>query len=357
MADAAAAEQHRQLVHAAEQGVDRWRELLPPAVAVGQKRIHLLVRQPLAALDRRGMELGVRADAFGRVVDEDRLRVPHAVRLQARQAVGNQLRQHRQHAVGQVDARRPIVGLAVQRRPRADEVRNVGNVDAQPPMPVVELYQRNGVVEIAGVDRINRDDRLAGQVEAVADRLVEAVGLLPGLVQGVLGELFGQAELADDGKRIDARLALRPQDLDDHALAVMDGRGKADHLDDHLVVGPGVLRAGIADEDRLGEELAIDLHEGRALRLEVRADELPRLPLDDLHDAPARAKSSAGFLGASPLDVLDFDGHHVAAGRIERVFGRDEDVVGSSGRLLSCRPPSSPAGGSGRTKPKPFCVR
>ena len=26
-------------------------------------------------------------------------------------------------------------------------------------------------------------------------------------------------------------------------------------------------------------------------------------------------------------DVLDLDGHHVAAGRIERVFGRDEDVL------------------------------
>ncbi len=235
------------------------------------------------------------------------------------------------------------MGLAVQGRPRANEVRNVGDVDAQPPMPVVELFQRDGVVVVAGVHGINRDDRLARQVEALADRLVEAVGLLPGLVQGVLGELFGQAELADDGERIDARLALRPQDLDDHALAFMDGRGEADHLDDHLVVGPGILRAGVADEDRLGEELAIDLHEGRSLRLEVRPDELAGLPLDDLHDSPAQAQSSAGFLGAGPFDVLDFDGHHVAAGRIERVFGRDEDVVRS--RVVFCLPAAILAGG------------
>ena len=106
------------------------------------------------------MEFGMRADALGRVLDEHALRVPHAIRLQARQAIGNQLRQHRQHAVGQVDARATVVGLAVQGRPRADEVRNVGNVDAQPPMAVVEPLQRDGVVEIAGVDRIDGDDRL-----------------------------------------------------------------------------------------------------------------------------------------------------------------------------------------------------
>ena len=72
--------------------------------------------------------------------------------------------------------------LAVQGGPRADEVRNVGDVDAQPPMPVVELFQRDGVVIVAGIDGIDRDDRLAGQIEAIADRFVEAVGLAPGIV-------------------------------------------------------------------------------------------------------------------------------------------------------------------------------
>ena len=186
----------------------------------------------------------MRADALGRVLHENRLRVADLVGLEARQAVGNQLRQHRQHAVRQVDARAAVVGLAVQGRPRADEVRNVGNVDAQPPMAVVELLQGNGVVKIAGVDRIDRDDRLAGQIEPAFDRLVEAGRLLPGLVQGVLGEFFGQVELADDRERIDARLALRPQDFGDHSFAAMHGRGEADHFHDHFVVGPGVLAPG-----------------------------------------------------------------------------------------------------------------
>ncbi len=269
------------------------------------------------------MELRVRADALGRVLHEDRLRVADLVRLQARQAVGDQLRQHRQHAVGQVDARAAVVGLAVQGRPRADEVRNVGDVYAQPPMAVVELLQGNGIVEIAGVDRIDGDDRLAGQIEPAFDRLVEAVRLLPGLFQSVCGEFLGQVELADDRERIDARRALRPQDLDDHPFAVVYGRGEADHFHDHFVVGPGVLGSRIADEDRLGEERAVDLHEGRALRLEIGADELPRLPLEDLDHAAPRPQPRTRLWVA---DVFDLDGHHVAAGRIERVFCRDEDV-------------------------------
>ena len=272
-------------------------ELLLPAFAIGQEGVDLLVGQPLAALDGGRMELRMRADALGRVLHEDRLRVADLVRLEARQAVGDQFRQHRQHAVGQVDARAAVVGLAVQGRPRADEVRNVGNVHAQPPMAVVELLQGNGVVEIAGVDRIDRDDRLAGQIEPAFDRLVEAGRLLPGLFQGVRGELLGQVELADDRERIDARLALRPQDLDDHPFAVVHGRGEADHFHDHFVVGPGVLGPGIADKDRLGEERAVDLHEGRALRLEIGADELPRLPLQDLDHAAPRPQPGDPLAG------------------------------------------------------------
>ena len=134
--------------------------------------------------------------------------------------------------------------LAVQRRVGPDEVRHVGDVHAQPPVAVVEPLQRDRVVEVAGVDRVDRDDRLAGQVEpAVADRFVELLGLLAGLFEGVVGELVGQVELADDRQRVDARLAPRPEHLGDHAFAVVDVRGEADHLDDDLVVGLGALGA------------------------------------------------------------------------------------------------------------------
>ena len=120
-----------------------------------------------------------------------------------------------------------------------------------------------------------------------------------GLVERVFGEMVGQVELADDRERIDARLAARAEHFGDHALAVVQRRGEADHLDDHFVVGLGVLRAGIADVDRPGEQRAVDLHVGRAGRLEIRADELVRLPLDDFDDFAARAELAAAAAGST----------------------------------------------------------
>ena len=90
------------------------------------------------------------------------------------------------------------------------------------------------------------------------DRFVEGLGLPPGLLQGVVGEPVGQAELADDRERIDARLPARAEHLGDHAFAVLDGRREVDHLDDHFVVGPGALGPGVADVDRPGKQCAVD---------------------------------------------------------------------------------------------------
>ena len=112
-----------------------------------------------------------------------RLGVPHPVGLQAGQAVGDDLRQHRNHAVGQIDARAAVVGLAVERRLGPHEVRHVGDVHAQPPVAVVGLRQRDRVVEIAGVDRIDRDRDQArsGRCGPAGIDLVERVGLRRGL--------------------------------------------------------------------------------------------------------------------------------------------------------------------------------
>ena len=137
---------------------------------------------------------------------------------------------------------------------------------------VLQRLQRDRVVEIAGVGRIDRDDRQARQVQPLRrDRFVELLRLLPGLFQGVRGEGVGQVELAEDRQRVHPRLAPRPEHLDDHPFAVVDGRREADHLEDHLVVRPGALRAGIAHGDRLREERAVDRDVGGPGRLEIGA--------------------------------------------------------------------------------------
>ena len=171
-----------------------------------QELIDLLVGEPLAAANGGGIEFGRNAQPFVGELHHGRFRVANLARLKTRQAVRDHLGQHRQHAVGQIDARGALERLAVQRGFRPNEMRHVGNVNPQPPMAVLQPLQRNGVVEIAGVDRIDRHDRLAGEILAAADRFVERLGLAVGLLDRVFGEAVGQVELADDRKRIDARL-------------------------------------------------------------------------------------------------------------------------------------------------------
>ena len=125
---------------------------------------------------------------------------PHLVRLEAGQAVGDHLRQHGDDAVGQIDAGGALVGLAVQGRRGRHEMGDVGDVHAQAPMAVVGPFQRNGVVEIAGVDRVDRDHRHPGQVLTAVEvsRASNASACCARFFEDVVGEVLGQAELPHD---------------------------------------------------------------------------------------------------------------------------------------------------------------
>ena len=128
---------------------------------------------------------------FRSELDEDRLGVADLVRLEAGQAVGKDFRQHGDDAVGQVNACAAVAGLAVQGGARTNEVRHVGNVDPQPPMAAGSCFQRNRVVEVAGVNRIDRDDRLrrSGRADPGAIDSSNLLGIAAGFVQGVFGEM------------------------------------------------------------------------------------------------------------------------------------------------------------------------
>ena len=227
-------------------------------------------------------------------------------------------------------------------------MRHVGNVHPQTPVTARKRLQGNGVVEIAGVCRVDGDDCQRGQVEPTGrDRLVEFLRLAPGLVQGVGGEGVRQVELAEDRERVHPRLAPRTEHFHDHPFAVLRRRGEANHFEDHFVVAPGALGAGIAHGDGLGEERAVHGDVARRARLEIGAHELPGLALEDLEDFAARA------FGAGPPPV-QADQHHVAAGGVAGPLPRDVDVGrpgvwpggGGPGRQFGRRPHEAEALGS-----------
>ncbi len=187
-------------------------------------------------------------------------------------------------------------------------MRNVGDVNAQPPMPLVGPHQADRVVEIARVDRIDRNHHFAGQIGPLGrNRLVELFGFDPRFFQRVGRKRLGQIEFANDRQRVDARRAARAEDFGDHAFAVLIVGRKADHFQHDFVVGPGRLRAGIAHQDRPREWFAVDLHIGHAGRFEVGADKLPRAALDDLDDLAFGIRPRAGAARLQPQQ------HRVAA--------------------------------------------
>ena len=76
------------------------------------------------------------------------------------------------------------------------------------------------------------------------------------------------------------------------------------------------LGAGIADGDRLGEHLAVDLHHAHAGAFEVRADEAIGRPLDDFDDPPLDLAQAADA-------ARQPHAHGVAIGRVVRCIWRE----------------------------------
>ena len=333
------AENPGQVAHPPQQGPHLRRHLHGRRVGVGEEHVHLLVGEPPAALDRGRLHRGVHRDAVGRELDPAGAGVADLARLQARQVVGHDLRDHRDHAIGQVDARAAVPRLLVVRRAVADEVRDVGDVHAQQPVAPLDPLQRDRVVEVAGIDGIDRHDHAVSEIAAGGrDRLVEPIGLGPRVVERLFGERSGQAELVDHRLRVHAHVARLPEHLHHHALAVAEVRGKPHHLHHDLVVRVHALGAGIAHRDRPRHRRAIDLHPAQAGRLEVGADELRGPPLDHLDDLAGEPRATRVARPREPhADGVTGDGvergdhgnvhigRAVAGGGVERP---DEAVAG-----------------------------
>src|SRR4029079_6510341 len=98
------------------------------------------------------------------------------------------------------------------------------------------------------------------------------------------GKFTRQAEFADDGESIDARVAALAEHLDDYRFAGANVRREFDHLNYDFVVRRSGLRAGIHHAHRLRENFAIDFDIARAAALFIDADKLMRVALQNGDD-------------------------------------------------------------------------
>ena len=156
-------------------------------------------------------------------------------------------------------------------------------------MAPVDPLQRDRIVEVAGVNRIDRHDHAVGEIPPSGRHLFpESLRLAAGLGERPLGKRAGQGKLMDHRERVDSGLAGGPEHLDDHALTLAEVRWESHHLHDHLVVLANPLGTGIADRHRSGKIRTVNSHPAAAGRLEIAAHEAGGAARDDLHDLTRR---------------------------------------------------------------------
>ncbi|OIQ76459.1 hypothetical protein GALL_418570 [mine drainage metagenome] len=215
----------------------------------------------------------------------------------ARQAV----RQHRHHAVREIAGVAAPPRLAVKRRPRRDVMRDIGDRDPEDMaalvLGVVIGMRMDRIVMVARVRRVDRDQRQAAQILAVAQaRGVHRVRL----GDHVVGEIVGDAVLVDGNKRDRARGRRVAQHLDHAGLWQTHAGAIADLLCLYQLAILGVMGGFGGDAPFLVLAL-VDRHDAPAFGfLAENADDLVRVGTD-LADQPR-------------LVMMVLPGHRIDAG-------------------------------------------
>ena len=125
---------------------------------------------------------------------------PVSPRHQRANAVGKLFGQHRQYLARQINAGRPFVGLAVERRPFADVVRHVGDVNPHQVAPVFQALQVDCVVKVLGVGAVNSENVLVAKIAPLSQSLRRNLFSNPGRFrQHLLGKCVAQVKVVDDG--------------------------------------------------------------------------------------------------------------------------------------------------------------
>src|SRR5262245_27257052 len=102
-------------------------------------------------------------------------------------------------------------------------MRDIRNVDSQQPVLAFRVDgRRNRVVEVAGIDRVYGDDRVVGEILAIAKIvLAESCRRQAGLRERVQREFVWNSKSANYRQRIDARVAGASQHFHNDTLATI----------------------------------------------------------------------------------------------------------------------------------------
>ena len=166
-----------------------------------------------------------------------------------------------ERAFREVDRSAPLVGLDVEGAAFLDVVRDVGDVHAEPVVPVLQPFKRDGVVEVPGVLAVDRHRRQGSEVGPALDvlrphRCAQACRL----GHRIFAVRVGQRVLTDDDSRVDARRVDRAEHFDDAPERRTGGRRPSRQLDDDHVARLGAAGVFLGHLD-IGEHAPIERHD------------------------------------------------------------------------------------------------
>ena len=92
---------------------------------------------------------------------------PNDTRIEAANAVAETLRQHRNHAVREIDAVSPPGRFPVECAPRSYVSRDIGDMHCQFPLPIGQSLDVDCIIKIPSVIGIDGHDKFLSQIFAL----------------------------------------------------------------------------------------------------------------------------------------------------------------------------------------------
>ncbi len=161
------------------------------------------------------------------------------------EAVGEQLRKHRQHLPREIDRITPAARFDVERRIDADVIGDVGDCDDQLPAARLGAIGMHRVVEVLRILAIDGDQRQVAQVDTSMLVLLQHFsGDASNLRFDLVGEIRGQVVFADRDLDLHPRVHPLTEDFDHFTLGPCPKRGLLGDANRHYLAVPSTVGGG-----------------------------------------------------------------------------------------------------------------
>jgi hypothetical protein len=232
-----------QLAHLAEERYEIRVLGAHAGILLSENRVDVRVRHPGVAVDDAVVQLVAHDLAAAVDLHEAGLHEAVDVRIQAAESSRQLRRKHVDGALRKVHRRRTFVSFLIEGAALGHVVRDVGDVDAEPVVPIRQSVQGDRVVEVARVLAVDRDGHQIPEIGPAADiPLAHFPAQALRLRNRLLAVLVGNPVLADDDLGVDARLFDVAEHLRDAAERPAGRRRPARDVDDHHVAGRRLFR-------------------------------------------------------------------------------------------------------------------